>query len=241
MLTKLNFHLDIDWEYPNHHGDRYQDKENFNLLLKTLKSTLGSRYTVSVAIGAGQWRSDQSYDIPTIFATVDFVNLMGYDLHGSWNDKTGIHGALFSSALDPTASNVDASVTFLLNKNVARSKLILGIAAYGISFRLLNSNINGVGAPASGGGALNYNEICPRIKSGFYNSRWDDDQKVPYAFRDSKWIGYENVRSVTEKANYINSQKLGGAMFWSLDADDHSNACGSGKFALISTFRNILK
>lgn len=206
-----------------------------------MKSTLGSTYTVSVAIGAGQWRSDQSYDIPTIFATVDFVNLMAYDLHGSWEAKTGIHGALFSSSLDNTASNVDASVKFLLSINVARSKLIMGIAAYGVSFRLLNVNQNGVGAPSSAGSTMNYNQICPRINSGYYNSRWENDQKVPYAFRDHDWIGYENVRSVTEKANYIKIQNLGGAMFWAVDGDDYNNACGAGRFALISTVYNILK
>lgn len=249
MSSKLfqNFNLktilklsDIDWEYPNHHGNRYQDKENFNLLLKTLKATLGSTYTVSVAIGAGQWRSDQSYDIPTIFSTVDFVNLMSYDLHGSWNNRTGIHGALFSSALDYTASNVDASVKFLLNKDVQRSKIIMGVAAYGVSFKLNNVNQNGVGAPATGGGTANYNQICLLVNSRHYNDHWDNDQKVPYAFKDTDWIGYENVRSVTEKASYINNQRLGGAMFWLLEGDDFSNACGAGRFALISTVKRIL-
>lgn len=166
---------------------------------------------------------------------------MTYDLHGSWENQTGIHGALFSSALDQTASNVDASVKFLLNKNVPRSKLNMGIAAYGVSFKLLNVSINGVGAPASGGGTKNYNQICPLINSKHYNYRWDNAQKVPYAFKDHDWIGYENILSVIAKANYIKNNNLGGAMFWSVDGDDFSNVCGAGKFALISTVQKILQ
>jgi chitinase len=232
---------DIDWEYPNYQENRPQDKENFNLLLRQLRSTLGSAHLLTVAIGAGQWRSDLSYDIPTIFATVDFVNVMTYDLHGSWGTITGIHGALFSGPNDNTASNVDASVRFLLSKGIDRSKIMMGIAAYGISFVLVDVNRNGVGAPATAGNFSNYIDLCQLINSGHYNTRWESDQRVPYAFRGSDWVGYENVRSVTEKANYINSQNLGGGMVWSLDGDDFRNVCGSGRFPLISTVRGILR
>lgn len=231
---------DIDWEYPNYQENRPQDKQNFNLLLQQIKSTLGSGHLLTVAIGAGQWRSDLSYDIPTIFSTVDFANVMTYDLHGSWNSRTGIHGALFLGPFDNTASNVDASIRFLLSKGVDRSKIMMGIAAYGISFKLLDVNQNGVGAPAGSGGFTNYIDLCPLINSGHYNVRWEADQRVPYAFRGNDWIGYENVRSVTEKANYILRQNLGGGMVWSLDGDDFRNQCGEGRFPLISTVRRIL-
>lgn len=210
------------------------------MLLKTLKSTLGSRYSVSVAIGAGKWRSDQSYDIPEIFDSVDFVNLMTYDLHGSWESKTGNHVALYKSADDNTSSNVDDSVKFLINHGVDRSKIILGIAAYGVGFQLSNCNNNGVGSSASAGSKKKYNEIQPFVNSGYYNYRWDSQQKVPYVFSGTEWIGYEDVKSVTYQANYIKDKNLGGAMFWSIDGDDYNNSCGFGRFPLISTVNNIL-
>lgn len=210
------------------------------MLLQTLKQTLGPSYSVSVAIGAGDWRTGLSYDIPNIFANCDFVNLMSYDLHGGWETKTGIHAGLYSSSLDPTSANVDYSVQLLLRKGISRDKLIMGIPAYGNVFRLANSNNNGVGAAASGAGSWKFNEICPRVKSGSLNYRWDDAQKVPYAFSGSDWVGYDDVRSVTEKANYIVNQNLGGAMFWSIDSEDFSNACGYGRYPLITAVSNIV-
>lgn len=165
---------------------------------------------------------------------------MSYDLHGGWESKTGIHAGLYRSSLDPTNANVDYCVNLLLRQGVSRDKLIMGIPAYGNSFRLANATNNMVGAAAVGTGSLKFNQICSRIKSGWYSYRWDDSQKVPYVFSGTDWVGYEDVRSVTEKANYIAEKDLGGAMFWSLDSDDYSNACGSGRYPLISTVSSIV-
>lgn len=210
--------------------------------MRDLKQRLGSTYSLSVAIGAGDWRSGYSYDIPAIFATCDFVNLMSYDLHGVWEGKTGIHAALYKSSRDNTGSNVDYSVKYLLNKGVPKNKLIVGIPAYGQAFRLLNPNNNGVGAPASANGASTpkFNEICQKVNSRQLEYRWDNDQKVPYAFRGTEWVGYDDVRSVTEKANYIRNLDVGGAMIWALDSDDFRNVCGLGNFPLISTIHKIV-
>lgn len=188
---------------------------------------------MSAAIGAGRWRTDLSYDIPAIFANTDFVNLMAYDLHGSWESITGIHAALYSGPLDPTDANVDASVQLLLGYGIDRSKLILGIPAYGNSFQLQNPNNNNVGAPASGYGSMKYSEICQRIRQGSLDYRWEESQMVPYAFSGYEWVGYDDRRSVVEKAHYINRHNLGGAMFWSLDDEDYTDACAGGTFPLI--------
>ena len=210
------------------------------LLLQAIKLQLGNAYTLSTAIGPGPWRTNLSYDIYGIFANTDFVNLMAYDLHGPWEPFTGIHGALFSGPNDQTPANVHDSVNLVLSYGVDRQKLILGMPAYGVAFRLHDPNRNGVGAPASDGGALRYNDICQRINSGSLTYRWEEAQRVPYAFAGVEWVGYDNVRSITEKSNYINQHNLGGGMFWAVDQDDHQNSCGQGRFPLITTARNIL-
>lgn len=117
---------------------------------------------------------------------------------------------------------------------------ILLLRTYGNAFRLSNPNSNGVGAPASGAGSLTYYEICSRTRSGSLTYRWDDAQKVPYAFSATEWVGYDDLRSVTEKANYINNNNLGGAMFWAVDDDDYNNVCGGGKYPLITAVFNIV-
>ena len=201
---------------------------------------LGNGYSVSTAIGVGPWRTGLSYNIPAIFQNSDFVNVMAYDLHGGWESKTGINAALFEGPNDPGSANVHSSIQLLLNKGVSRDKLIMGMASYGNVFRLGNANNNGVGAPASGAGSLKYYQICQRVNSRQYSYRWEESQRVPYAFGGNDWVGYDDVRSITEKSNYINQYNLGGGMWWAIDDDDYQNSCGQGKYPLISTARKII-
>lgn len=165
---------------------------------------------------------------------------MSYDLHGGWERTTGLHSAMYRSSLDNTPLNVHDSVRLLLDKGVAKDKLIVGIPAYGRSFRLADPNRNGVGAPASGLATPKFFEICPRVNSRSLTYVFENTQRVPYAFAGTEWIGYDDVRSVTEKANYIKSNGLGGAMFWDIDSDDYNNVCGFGRYPLISTVYNII-
>lgn len=69
------------------------DKDNFILLLEELKQVLQPyNKLLTLAVGATEKSASISYDIPKLVRNVDFVNLMSYDLHGSWNSFTGLIG-----------------------------------------------------------------------------------------------------------------------------------------------------
>lgn len=90
--------LDVDWEYPAQHGGVPADKQNFPELLKDLKAKLAPQgLLLSAAVAIGQWSAEQSYDIVEISKYLDFINLMAYDMHGSWETKTGIHAPLYAA------------------------------------------------------------------------------------------------------------------------------------------------
>jgi chitinase len=168
---------------------------------------------------------------------------MTYDLHGTWKDKaTANHGALFRSSLDNTTLNVHDSVQLLTNMDVQKDKLIIGVPSYGRAFILVDAMDNEVGAKADiyANNDITFNQICLRINSMSLNYRWDETQKVPYAFAGTEWVGYDDVRSVTEKCSYIKDNGLGGAMVWDIDDDDYSGACGLGNYPLISAMYNNL-
>jgi GH18 family chitinase len=127
-----------------------------------------------------------------------------------------------------------------LRSGAPKDKIIMGMPSYGNAYTLSSASNNGVGAPAVGAGSLKYFEICQRTKSGSLTYRWDDAQKVPYAFNGNFWIGYDDLRSIIEKSNYVKNNNLGGGMFWALDDDDYNDVCGGGKFPLISAAYRII-
>jgi chitinase len=233
--------INIDWEFPNFKDDRKEDKQNFVLLLQVIKDRLGSNFTLSITIGAGAWLTNISYDVKAMFGNVNFVNLMGYRMHGAWESKTGLHSALYRGPQDNTTSNVNEAVKLLLSFRVSKMKIIVGIPTFGYVFNL-TSNDNGIGAPASASSSteIPYKDICQRVQSKELMYRFEEKQKAPYAFKGNLWVGYDDVRSVTEKANYIKKNGLGGAMISAIDNDDYDGICGEGKFPLISTVFRII-
>ncbi|CAO1372305.1 unnamed protein product [Diamesa serratosioi] len=227
FLKKYQFDgLDLDWEFPT------EDKANFVLLVTALKSQLSANNLIfSIAVMAGVYTSERAYDIPKLHAQTDFINLMAYSLHGSWDGKTGHNAPMFN---DPVS--VDIGVKYWISNGAPREKLILGIAAFGILFTLANADNNGFDAPSFGGTEKPYNEICK------YNWQrvWSFSKQVPYKVSGNQWVGYDDVESVAVKARYSNTENLGGVMIWSLDNDDFTGSCGQGPYPLLKTAYNIV-
>ncbi|XP_072764970.1 chitinase-3-like protein 1 [Anoplolepis gracilipes] len=238
--------FDIDWEYPNQRGGQSQDVQNYVSLLKELRPLFDKHgLLLSAAVAAAKPSASLSYDIPAISKYLDFINFMAYDLHGSWETTTGINAPLYpreGESGDELELNVDACVRFWLESGCAKEKLILGVPFYGRSFTLADKNQNGLGAPTRGAGAagpytqepgtLGYNEICEFLKQGDWTVVRYSEHSCPYAFKGDQWVGYDDVISLTEKTNYINSLNLGGAMLWSIETDDFFGHCGT-KYPLL--------
>ncbi|XP_043255023.1 chitinase-3-like protein 1 [Colletes gigas] len=255
FLKKYDFDgFDVDWEYPNQRGGHPYDKKNFVALLKDLREEFDKYgYILGVAVAAAEGSASQSYIISEVSKHADLINLMAYDFNGSWNKSTGINAPLYASASESPGLlklNIDAAVRYWLSEGAPPEKLILGVPSYGRSFTLANANDNGIGALATGPGiagpytreqgSLGYNEICANLREGGWTVVRESDQRVPYAFKGNQWVGYDDVTSVLEKAKYINSMGLGGAMMWSVETDDFRGTCGS-KYPLLNALNSVLR
>ncbi|EZA47279.1 hypothetical protein DMN91_005935 [Ooceraea biroi] len=246
--------FDVDWEYPNQRGGRPQDVQNYVALLKELRAEFDKHGLIlSAAVAAAETSASLSYDIAQVSKYLHFVNVMTYDLHGAWEKVTGHNAPLYAhqgETGNDLKLNVDAAVRFWLNSGCPPEKLILGVPFYGRALTLANKGQNGLGAPITGPGTagpytrepgmLGYNEICVSLKQGGWTVVRNEEQRVPYAYKDNQWVGYDDETSISEKVSYANSLNLGGVMLWSIETDDFHGLCGE-KYPLLKAINKGLK
>lgn len=149
--------FDLDWEYPAQRGGAPADKANFITLIKEFKEEFNKHgLLLTAAVGASATAIGLSYDVPQMAKFLDWINVMTYDMHGSWDPYLGINAPLYASKQDVTEKskemNVDACINAWLSAGAPPEKLALGTGFYGKSFTLSNPSNTGLYAPAQGAG-----------------------------------------------------------------------------------------
>lgn len=86
---------------------------------------------------------------------------------------------------------------------------MIGMPTYGRSFELVNATQFDIGAPASGGGKpgkytseagfMSFYEICDFLHEDNVTLVWDNEQQVPFAYKDNQWVGFDDERSLKTK------------------------------------------
>ncbi|XP_074978228.1 acidic mammalian chitinase [Caretta caretta] len=205
---------------------------------------------LSATVGAVRALIEASYEIDKISEAVDFLNLLTFDFHGSWQKVTG-HVSPFLQGKENSKSssycNVDYAVRYWRSKGAPTEKLIMGIPTYGRSFTL--SSKTGISVPVSGpglpipftqkAGLLAYSEICT-FTPGATTERIVE-QEVPYSYEGNQWAGYDDEQSIITKAKWLLENNFGGAMVWAIDLDDFTGTfCGEGKYPLMNSLKSVL-
>ena len=223
--------LDVDWEYPGHHesgiASSPQDREHFTALLKTLRATLdraghGKHYLITIAAADGPFVD--GIDIAAVAPSLDWFNLMTYDICNAMTPTTCNHTGLHASALAPAdARTLARAVRQFLAAGVPRAKLVPGVAFYGREFADV--------AAAQHGLFQRYGHFqgmiaWPQLKADFidrhgYVRYWDAQAEAPYLWnaQTRRFVSYDDPQSIAAKAAYVKAQHLGGLMYWEQDND----------------------
>ncbi len=202
--------IDIDWEYPTQNGagisSSPDDTKNFTLLMRDLRTALGPDRLLTLATVS----TAQYIDFPAILPYIDFVNIMSYDMGWAPKHNAPLYRSDASGKTTPIAGDVtaDEAVRAHLAAGVPPEKLVMGMPFYGRGKREAYGdykNFKDIQGPREGDVEV-----------------WDEIARVPY-YADSEGtllLGFENVRSIQEKCNYLLEKGLHGAMYWDYSGDN---------------------
>lgn len=194
--------IDIDWEYPTSSmaniSSSPDDTENFTLLMQDIRAAIGNEKELTLATVA----SARYIDFKAILPSVDFVNIMAYDMASASKH----HSALYPSGHSGDITS-DGAVTAHLKAGVPPSKLVMGMPFYGRG---------GDGYPSF----QDYNKVGNTDTQ--YTEKWDEVAQVPYLAdkNDTLVFGFENPRSLAIKCQYILDKDLLGGMYWDYSGDN---------------------
>lgn len=235
--------IDIDWEYPNNPGAGHpygpQDIQNYTNLLREFRSqfeALGEQthqhYLLTTDTPSGQDKYNQ-LQLRDISRSVDWLNLLTFDMHGAFNPTgpTDFAAPIYADPKDPSPApantySVNHAVTDYLRAGVPAHKIVIAIPFYGQGWTNVPNVNNGLyqsspamqPAPATYVAGTDDYKILKALSG--YTGYHDPLTKGFYIFNGTTFWTFDDATTVATKMHYINHLDLGGAMAWSLDGDD---------------------
>lgn len=248
--------VDIDWEFPVSGSGNAADKQNFTLLMQQIRNDLnlqgvvdGKNYLLTAAVSGG-YPEVNNLEVANLSNLVNWLNVMIYDYAGSWNTSTGHLAPLYGRTGVNSTEKWNANYVFAqyLAAGAPRQKLFFGVPFYARGWRGVPGTNNGLyqtlagqSAGTWGTGTYGYRDIVCYLTNSpaVYNRFWDANVRAPYVYAPSLegglFITYDDVQSVTAKANYSITNQFGGMMAWELSGD-----VPTGTNSLLSTMDDLM-
>ncbi|KAI0929854.1 hypothetical protein AcV5_006707 [Taiwanofungus camphoratus] len=139
--------IDIDWEYPGNQGIgcnlvSSNDSSNFLAFLQTLRADpVGSKLIITASTPITPWKGADGNSLTNVssFAqALDWINVMNYDVWGSWDKTVGPNAPLNDTCAVPADQQGSAvsAVAAWTAAGMPSHQIVLGVASYGHSFHV---------------------------------------------------------------------------------------------------------
>ncbi|CAG8960671.1 hypothetical protein HYFRA_00013439, partial [Hymenoscyphus fraxineus] len=231
--------VDLDWEYPgaDDRGGTDADYKNYVSFLANLRSTLdnaGKRYGLSLTLPSSYWYL-KHFDLVNLSKSIDWFNMMTYDLHGGWDADDPWIGSIVNSHTNLT--EIQSAMDLLWRNDIHPSQVVMGLGFYGRSFTINDTSCTMAGCPFSApgiagpctanSGTLSFSEIEAILddESRGAVKTYDSTAAVQIVVYDTnQWVSYDDWRSFETKMDWANSHCIGGTMVWAVSLDSDGTA-----------------
>ncbi|MEN3356904.1 MAG: chitinase [Mycobacteriales bacterium] len=229
--------IDLDWEWPGSDGNagniiRPEDKRNYGLLMAEIRRQLDAygrrthrHYALSAFLPAAPAKISAGVDVRSVFRSLDWATVQGYDLHGTWETGTNHQAQLFSPAADPAPErfSADQAIRSYLRAGAPAGKLLLGIPYYGRGWAGVPDVNHGLYQPGTGPAPATFDAGVEdyKVLKTLPGQRFTDRRAgATWLYDGSTFWSYDDLPAIAAKTRYVTANRLGGTMVWELDGDD---------------------
>ncbi|CAN9442964.1 unnamed protein product [Alternaria alternata] len=223
--------VDLDWEYPEapDRSGRPEDFKNFPKFMENLSKELqqtAGRGGLSITLPASFWYL-QHFDLVKLKKSVDFFNIMSYDLHGTWDKGNKWTGEYLNPHTNIT--EIDAALDLLWRNKVDPNMVVLGLACYARAYTLKDPSCtepqcqyasgSKKGPCSNEAGILLNSEIDDIVKKKSLVPKSWEKETVKMLHWDDQWLTYDDADTFKLKTKFARKRCLGGVMVWAISHD----------------------
>ncbi len=215
--------IDLDWEFPKSPSEKKGLVHLCVALREEMRRQGMKDGLLTAAVGGNPW-STRYFDAAALLPLLDYVFVMTYDAHGSWDEHSGHNAPLFPAPGDKAkcAANSAQGMITHWNKDLKwpKSKMALGIPCYGRAFEAESMH-----APVKKGTKgkhdyLAFKNVAKMLADGWRVER-DEVARVPVLKHEGvrEVISFEDETSAKEKGAWARNEGLAGYFFWEITQD----------------------